>query len=659
MAALIPAVWVIACLLLLGSGLRLRESSLGAFTVVAVAVIGSTELLTLVSALNATAVGITWLALLVAVSAAGRRRITQGAAKLRMMASVSFSPADWLTAAVLALFGLGTLASALLYPPANYDSLTAHMPRVFFWIQYETAAHYPTSFGPQMFSGSLVAYFITHLKLLAGGTDRLVGLAQWSAYGFSIVTASLIASRLGASRRGQQVAAVAAASTPMALLQASTTQTDLMTALWCLTAVYCLLGYMDEDRPSLSLAVGWAAWAGIALALASQSKASAYLICAPFFLWAAVTVIRRESIVRLATMAGVVLVCVLAINIGHFARNASVLDGDLIGSRAPGMAHILVQDSHVEALITNSLKNVSMLAGTPSGALNDAVAGTVSTVIRAYGGQVENPLTQENVSGEYRLDGRITNHDVGPAPATLLLVGFSLLVLAVLRGSKRRTGWYLLCALAALFVTGGLVSWNLFINRVLLGPVLLLTPAVGVAFTLIRRKPSRWLKVTMLGLLGMCVAWGAFVMAFNSSHRLVSPSVVPMLPFERDLGYWNSSYEDLRFRVLVPELEEPFRNVAEAIDAAGIERVGIHDRIAHFPVYPLLHLLSSREVGYVREIVLADRMSEGVTAPQAIVEIVPAEEYPSVLEDGTPRGDMLVEPQLGGDTTVILVYLAP
>jgi hypothetical protein len=73
-------------------------------------------------------------------------------------------------------------------------------------------------------------------------------------------------------------------------------------------------------------------------------------------------------------------------------------------------------------------------------------------------------------------------------------------------------------------------------------------------------------------------------------------------------------------------------------------------------VYPLLHLLRDREVGYVGGTVLPDRIDSSGLRPGAIVEIVSAEDYPAVLADGTPRGGLLLEPQHAGEYYVILLY---
>lgn len=652
---LIPAgVWALALLGTLTHRRRVREAALLALTYTAAVLVAITEILSAIHAISPAGLGIAWTFALVATLLWARPHLSAGVQRIRTAGVGALRPGNRMATALLATFALGTLAAALLYPPVNYDSLTAHMPRVFFWLQNGSVAHYPTPFGPQLFSGTTTAYTVLHLMGLAGGGDRLANLAGWLAYVFAVMTASLIAMRLGAGRRGQLVAALAAATTPMALLQASTTQTDMTTALWCLATAYGVLCFVDAPPRTLREGVGWALPTGVALGLAGGAKASAYLVLAPLALWLAVTAFRRLGVARAVALGSTVIAVTVAVNLGGYVRNARVLDGDPIGSQAPGMAHILVTDRSPGALAATALKNASMLLGSPSEAANGAVSSAVRALVRVIGQDADGPSNAEEVSGPYRLDGRVTNHDVGPAPFMVALIVLAVAVGGLTRRLDRRTTAYLACATMALVLVAALVSWNLFINRILLPPLALMVPAIGVVYE--RAHPLRAARAALAIALALALAWGAFVLAFNSTNRLVPPTVLPSALEMRDLGWWNTRYDDLRFRVLAPEMEEPSRAVAEAITERGLTRVGIHDRVLHAPIYPLLHLLRDREVGYVGDTVLRDRIDSSGLRPEAIVEIVSAEDYPAVLADGTPRGGLLLEPQRAGEYYVILLY---
>lgn len=630
----------------------LREAALLALTILMVALVAITEILSLFGVVAGPPLLAMWLVALAVAAVWSRRSLRPGVSRLRA-AMQNLHAANAPASVVLVLFGAGTLLSALLYPVVNYDSLTAHMPRVFFWLQNGSVAHYPTAFGPQLFSGTTTAFVVLHLKALSGGGDRFVNLAGWLSYAGAVLTVSLIALRLGAGRRGQQLAAVAAAATPMALLQASTTQTDVTTALWCLAAVYGVLRFFDDPPSSVRQGVPWALATGAALGLAVGAKASAYLALAPFFLWLAIGAVRRVGVARAAALAAVVLTMGVTLNAGQYTRNAMLLDGDVIASSAPGMSHILVPDRSVGGVITTALKNTSMLLGTPSERVNAGVAAGVRGIVGLYSGNPDDPRNAEEASGPYRLDGRITSHDVGPAPLIVALAAFAA---AAVTRAGRKARLYLACAATALALTAGLVSWNLFVNRILLVPLLLFVPLVGLAAEHLR---SRTARAALAALAILAVAWGTGVMALNSTNRLVPPAVLPFDLGMRDLGWWNTPYEALRYRVLAPEMEMPSRAIAAAVTARGAHRVGIIDHVRHAPVYCLLAPLGDRDVAYADKTLLRNRLDPSGFVPEVIMEIVAAEDFPQVLRDGTARGEMLVEPQFAGSYYVLLLYEAP
>jgi len=274
MAILVVFAWVIVSLAVLDEQVAFRESALIGLTAIGLLIVVSTEVLSLFRGITTPHIISLWLAVVLLAAFGLRDRVSSGWAILRRWRPHELGPVDWVPAAALfVLFG-GTLASALLYPTTNYDSLAYHMPRVFFWMQNQTVAHFPTAEARQLFSSTFVEYSVLQLKALSGGGERLANLVQWTAYVFAVLTVSLIAKELGASRSGQHLSAIVGASVPMALLQASTTQNDLTCALWCLIAIYAglrLLGALDTNPTKLhGSAWGLTSWLAIATGLAMQ-----------------------------------------------------------------------------------------------------------------------------------------------------------------------------------------------------------------------------------------------------------------------------------------------------------------------------------------------------------------------------------------------------
>ena len=111
----------------------------------------------------------------------------------------------------------------------------------------------------------------------AVGDDRFANLVQSAAYLGCILAASLIAQKMGLSGDGQLLSGIVAASIPMAVVEASGTQTDLVVSFWLACAVYWVLA---ADEFSVPVSAGLV---GTSLALATFVKFPALLFAAPHF----------------------------------------------------------------------------------------------------------------------------------------------------------------------------------------------------------------------------------------------------------------------------------------------------------------------------------------------------------------------------------------
>jgi hypothetical protein len=297
-----------------------------------------------------------------------------------------------------------------------------------------------------------------------------------------------------------------------------------------------------------------------------------------------------------------------------------------------------------------------MLLGTPSGRLNEPIGGAVRAIVRFYGGDLENPLTKLHPTGPYDIEGGFAHHDIAPAPVTMALLGLAAIILLLHPPHRTtRTIAYASCAAAAFALCAGLLCWNPWITRVLLCPLLVITPVIGAAFTAIEGGEERLLRAIFGATLGLAVAAGCFSMVFDVTNPL-APQVWGARS-SSGAGYWNTSYDSLRFK-MNPDYEAPFKAVAAAAQERGIQRIGIDQHFKNFNIYSMLSLLPDVRWGYVRHTKLPELLDPNAFSPQAILELVPTDQYPGVLGDGAPRGTALLSPQHTTDA-VILFYLVP
>jgi hypothetical protein len=186
--------------------------------------------------------------------------------------------------AVLAL----TLAVALASAPNNWDSLVYHNARVMQWREHGSVAPWETPNERQLRMPPLASYFTLALFGLTRN-DVLFNLVQWGFFGFAIAAAALLATRLVPSDRAGPWAALLVATTPMAVLQASSTQNDLAVAGYLLAAAFFLVRAFEAgEEPARDLALG-----GAAVGLALATKGTAYLLAVPLVLAVAGAAARR------------------------------------------------------------------------------------------------------------------------------------------------------------------------------------------------------------------------------------------------------------------------------------------------------------------------------------------------------------------------------
>ena len=144
---------------------------------------------------------------------------------------------------VLALLILSTilayvfaLVQIILIPQNNMDSLSTHLSRIGFWLQNASFFPWQTPMLNQVWY-PVVAQLQTYWTLLFLGGDHMVGSVQWLAALISGVGVYGVARLLGYQQRPSACAALIFLGFPLVALQATTTQTDLMTAVlppaWC------------------------------------------------------------------------------------------------------------------------------------------------------------------------------------------------------------------------------------------------------------------------------------------------------------------------------------------------------------------------------------------------------------------------------------------
>jgi len=450
--------WFVAC------GVPYRRAFLLAAVCFGALVTAYTELASLLGAIDRLTMSVFW----------GCVAAASGTALYRKRPGVQFSrPASDTMAAAI---GIGvilatTLLIALVSPPNNWDSMTYHMARVMHWIQNRSVAFYPTGITRQLYSAPWAEYAIMHLQILSGG-DRFANLVQWFALCGGIVGVTLIAEECGAPVIAQACAAVVAATIPMGILQASSTQNDLAVSFWLVCFVY--FGMRMARQPDLPSAAA----AGASLGLAVLTKGTAYIFAAPFVVWFLCAGLRRHGRV-LPKYLAVIAALFIALNTGQYLRNYA-----LWGSPLATDTEKLSNDRiGVKALVSNLSRNMASLASTPGEAASLLEYRGVELLHDALGIDVSDPAT--TFAGT-KFTPRMAPYHEDYAGNFLHLVLICAVIPAVLLRRKQFTAvefWYAMALAGGFVLFNLLLKWQPWGTRLQLPFFVLAAPLVAAALS--------------------------------------------------------------------------------------------------------------------------------------------------------------------------------
>ncbi len=171
------------------------------------------------------------------------------------------------------------LRTAYIFPPNNYDSMTYHMGRVAHWLLSESVAYFPTPIERQNVLGPGAEYLILVLQILLGN-DQLANFIQLFSYILLIPSIIYLLRVFKVSRKIAPYILLLTATAPMALLQATSSQNDLVASVMTYGIIFSLLRFLVGKIDRVTR--GDYFLIGTCLASGFLVKPTALLVASPF-----------------------------------------------------------------------------------------------------------------------------------------------------------------------------------------------------------------------------------------------------------------------------------------------------------------------------------------------------------------------------------------
>ncbi len=443
-----------------------------------------------------------------------------------------------------------TFFIAIIYPPNNWDSMTYHLPRIEHWIQNGTLEHYYTSNKRQLFSAPFAEIVILHGRVLSAD-DWLMNLVQWFAYIGTIIGVSRIACLLGLDGKMQKIAALFFATLPMAILQSTSTQNDLVVTFLLVCLMERFLVWREEGTLHCSIEFG------IALGLAILSKGTAYPIAAPIVIVFGVLCL-KEYKKKLAYGFLAATIC-LGLNIPHYIRNY-ITFGNPIETNEQTKS-TFTPESFAISLFSNIYVNIPVPIPSPDN-INQKLK-KVDKKIYPYGSifiySVEN---KKNVIKEI-----IKSHE-DTAKSTLHFLLFMISILLLLR--KQNSKKYLFLVLASWCMFIFCIPWQPWITRLQIPLLALSAPVFPLAFNSIRHK-----RIIYLLIIPLC-CFAMLPLLFNCTRPLIASRSIPIF------RNWIYTFQSFRYAdrdelifANMPSLYKDYSDACNAIQKADVSNLGL------------------------------------------------------------------------------------
>lgn len=405
-------------------------------------------------------------------------------------------------------------------PPSTWDAMVSNVARIMHWIQNQNIKVFPTNTEAQFYYPPFAAIAIMQLQVLSG-TDYLSNFIQFFSMLGCLLLVSLIAKKLSPSITCQLFSIIICGTIPMLILQASSTQYELVLGFFILGFIY----FIDEftNHPSLL----YSFLAGASLGLAVYTKPIAYVYVIPFIFIFIVCVIRKFDFTNIKKSFAFWGVQILPIPLSFFAVSAPYFyrNYEYFGNILGNPVGLVTIEFSFPKLITNTFWNLG-------GHLQFfyPVNSAISILINAIVSNFDNIfLVKSDIFGVFIIPVLNFNEDNTGNAIHVILILVTLLIILIFTFRKKIKNAYMnkyIFGIAFSFILFCLFfNYNEYNIRYQLPLFILCAPLVGYILSKCINKKISYLILILL--LTISLPW----VVLNETKPIVSyKTLEPIYP---------------------------------------------------------------------------------------------------------------------------------
>jgi len=428
-----------------------------------------------------------------------------------------------------------TFITALVYPPTTCDSMTYHMARIVHWINNGSVMFYTTNISRQNYQMPLAEFAIMHLQILSGG-DMFSNLVQWICFVGIVCLSISIASIMGLKRKGQLIAGLLSATLPMGIMQATSTQNDIVVSFFLMAFVYFMLCLLNKLNFKDAL------FAACSFGLALLTKGTGYIYGLAIGVVLSVILLYkwRKYLFRIFCYLSGIVIFAFVINLGHLLRNYN-LYGNIFSDNTGSYNNT---EFSVIGLLSNLLRNIAMHLAVPVARINAMILKVLEVIL---GPELNNPNTTWH---NYDFTISYVPHEdhIGNIFHTILLLCFFPFLLHICRKNKYNyCKTYIIMAMVSACLYCLILKWQPWGIR-LQSPLFFIgSPILAIVIVEISKFNVNFFraKINIGNIVLLFFISYAFIFCFyNPSRPLISKRWITKDRFERCFASNYGLYKD-------------------------------------------------------------------------------------------------------------------